>query len=807
MSTRNGNPDIFVMDADGRNLRQLTEHSANDIWPEWSPDGTQIAFPSRRDDNFEIYVINADGTNLRRLTNTASHEDFPAWSPDGTQIVFSRIQGDDGTYIMNADGSNERQLLSFPILEPDWSPDGTKIAFGSDHENFRGIYLMDVEKALLGEYMEGDNLQQLSNTRGGENCPSWSPDGSRISFISWRDGDGEIYVMDADGSNLQKLTDNWSEDEFPAWQPSVVTESAVVAQLDNPLFDEFLESSYTQLQLRDRDNLFANNLADLYGVELGDQFTNLSTEYLEETQQLERELLELLRSFDRGTLSADQLISYDAFEWYLDMQVRGQAYNDYKFLVNPVWGLQNWPLDLLSEHSLESVQDAENYIARFSNLDTWASQVIERLELTEQADAIPPRYILENTVAQLDLILNPQGGNLPDAEQIEVFQRFRQAINELDSISDAQKETLINAARSAVEETFIPAYQTLRDHLVYLSTIATEDPNQWSLPGGEAYYAYLLEYYTGTDLSADEIHELGLAEVARIQQEIQDAAVDLGYPADISISEVNQILREESPVITGGPLLLKYQEILDAADQAAGGYFDLQTSAGVAIRSNPGGPPAFYVAPEPGSTGSGEVPANLDFSPLLVNYNELVLFHHEAIPGHHTQLALAQELDVPGFQRYYGTNPYLQKYDFQAYPEGWALYAESLAWEMGLYEGDPLANLGRLRLLLLRTVRMVVDTGIHAKGWTLDQATAYLEEITDMPQNRTSMTRYLVNPGYPTGYNIGALKIMQMRERAMEELGDAFDIKEFHNTILGHGILPIGILERIVDDWIAAQLT
>jgi Tol biopolymer transport system component len=217
-STRSGNPDIYVMNVDGSNVRQLTHHTANDIWPEWSPDGTKIAFPSRRDGNFEIYVIDVDGTNLQRLTNTSSHEDFPTWSPDGAQIVFSRIEGDEGTYVMNADGSDERRLADFIALEPAWSPDGARIAFGSDHEGFRGIYVMDVEDAL--QSTDGSNLQKLSSTRAGENCPTWSLDGTQILFASWRDGDGEIYVMDADGSNLQKLTDNRFTDEYPTWRPS-----------------------------------------------------------------------------------------------------------------------------------------------------------------------------------------------------------------------------------------------------------------------------------------------------------------------------------------------------------------------------------------------------------------------------------------------------------------------------------------------------------------------------------------------------------------------------------------------------------
>jgi Tol biopolymer transport system component len=213
VSDRSGNADIYVMEADGSNLRQLTKHSANDIWPAWSPDGSRIAFPSRRDDNFEIYLMDANGANLQRLTNTNAAEDFPAWSPDGEKILFSRVDGQDGTFVMNADGSGEQQLLEFPVLEPAWSPDGLRIVFGSDHEGMRAIYVMDAD---------GSNLHRLSSVHAGENCPDWSPDGTQITFASWRHGYGEIFMMDADGGNQQRITEDRFEDEFPAWQPGSV---------------------------------------------------------------------------------------------------------------------------------------------------------------------------------------------------------------------------------------------------------------------------------------------------------------------------------------------------------------------------------------------------------------------------------------------------------------------------------------------------------------------------------------------------------------------------------------------------------
>jgi uncharacterized protein (DUF885 family) len=487
------------------------------------------------------------------------------------------------------------------------------------------------------------------------------------------------------------------------------------------------------------------------------------------------------------------------------MLARGHAYEDYKLLVNPVWGLQDLPLDLLIELPLETEADAEIYIARLADIAPWMDQVIEGLKRGEQAGALPPRYIIEDTISLLDGILKIGGSNQPNASILDVYTNFRGKVNQISDISPEAKDTLLDSALQQVEASFIPAYLALKDQLEVLSTRAVEDPNQWQLPGGEEYYAYLLEYYTGTKLNPDEIHTRALAEVSRLQGEIRAAADDLGYPAGISMAELNQRMSEEGEMITGNALKQKYEALISAADQVAEEYFGIRASAGVVIREDQDAPPAFYMAPPPASSDPGVMVINPGFSPLLVNYNEHVLVHHETIPGHHTQIALAQELDVPTFQGYYGVNPYMQEYILQAYPEGWAFYSETLAWEMGLYADDPLANLGRLRLHLLRAVRSVVDTGIHSKGWTFDQAAAYLEDVTGMPQDRSLLTRYIMNPGYPNGYNIGVMKIFELRQRAMDVLGGEFDIREFHDAILGHGVLPIGTLERVVDEWIAGQ--
>lgn len=591
--------------------------------------------------------------------------------------------------------------------------------------------------------------------------------------------------------------------ETPQPEPPSIPE--ILASLEELPFDEFMNESYRQLQLRDPDKQFMNGYAELYGVAIGDQFTNLSPEYTYETQQLESGTLELLRSYDRKSLSVDQDITYEAYEWYLGMRVRGHEYADYKLLVNPVWGLQDLPVEFLNELPLETKADAELYIARLANINLWIEQVIDGLKRSEQVEALPPRYVLEETIAQLDRILKIGGQNEPDASILDVYTHFQSEVNQISELNADEQDALLDTALKEVEESFIPGYLALKNQLESLSSRATEDPNQWQLPGGQDYYAFLLEYYTGTKLNPDEIHTLALAEVSRLQGEIRKAVADLGYPAGISMAELNQRISEDSEMITGNVLEQKYDELISAADQAADDYFDHRAKAEVEIRVDRDAPPAFYMAPAPGSSGPGFMIVNPSISPLYVNYNEHVLVHHETIPGHHTQIALAQELDLPNFQRYYGVNPYLQEYILQAYPEGWAFYGETLAWEMGLYADDPLANLGRLRLNLLRAVRSVVDIGIHSKGWTFDQAAAYLEDVTGMPQDRSLLTRYIMNPGYPNGYNIGVMKIFKLRQRAMVEFGGDFDIREFHDVILGHGTLPIGILERVVEGWIAGQ--
>jgi uncharacterized protein (DUF885 family) len=358
-----------------------------------------------------------------------------------------------------------------------------------------------------------------------------------------------------------------------------------------------------------------------------------------------------------------------------------------------------------------------------------------------------------------------------------------------------------------IEETFIPSFDNVRKYLIRLDGLTTNEAGVWKFPNGEAYYAYILRHHTTTDLTPEEVHELGLAEVARIQAEMRSAAAELGHPPDMTMAALDALISAEVDLVEGDALLAEYEERIAQADEASAGFFDIYPSAPPVVVFDPNAPIGYYEPPPLDGSGPGRMPTNLQNPARYTLYNVPVLVHHETIPGHHVQMAVAQELGLPNFRRDHIFNVYRQHLPFQAYVEGWALYAEQLAWEMGLYEGDPLGNLGRLRLELHRTARMVVDTGIHAMGWTMGEAADYMETATGVPYALERLYQIVAIPGQACGYSVGRIKILELRQRAMDRLGDQFDIQEFHNVILGNGALPLTVLEHTVMEYIDAKGT
>jgi uncharacterized protein (DUF885 family) len=521
---------------------------------------------------------------------------------------------------------------------------------------------------------------------------------------------------------------------------------------------------------------------------------------------LESAILAILREYDREALTEQQQVHFDTYDWYLDDLVRGHEfmYHDYPvhhFLI----GYQDEIVGLFaSTHRVTSLQDAEDYISRLSQVKDQVDQLIEGLTLRQQAGVVPPRFVIQLVTQGMRDYLSwyssdPSG---IDLESLSVYTVFRTKLNDIPDLEAEDRQELLEAALAEIEASFVPGYLALLYQIEQLESNAGTGNGVWQFPDGDSYYAHMLRRESSTDLTPDQIHQLGLSEVARIQAEMRSVFDELGYPEDEGLAaSMNHAITEAGGYDTSSPtggdeVIQAYEEILTEVDQELGDMFGLMPAADVVVigESSFGGGGGYY---NPGSVdGSRPGAFHTGIACCWVpRYRMKTIAYHEALPGHHFQIAVAQEQDLPTF---------MNDIIFNAYVEGWALYAERLGWELGLYD-DPYSNLGRLHLELLRAVRLVTDTGVHALRWTRSEAKAYMTEAMGDANSTHEVDRYLVLPGQATGYKIGMLKILELRQRAMDELGDRFDIKQFHDTILGSGSVPLEVLERIVLEYIESE--
>jgi uncharacterized protein (DUF885 family) len=564
----------------------------------------------------------------------------------------------------------------------------------------------------------------------------------------------------------------------------------VAAQSEDLDFDTFLESSYTQLLLRDPELVTELGVAEDLGMG-NDRLTDISDAYVRETQRLEVATLDLLHQYDRAGLSPEQQLSAEIYEWYLSDRVAGHEfmYNDYP-VTHFITGVQNQLAHFFTDiHPVTSLQGARDYVTRLSQVDTKFGQLVEGLKLREEKGVVLPKFIVQWVLYDLRNMARSSPRATP------FYTVFEEKVDVLVGVSDADKEALLKDAEAEIEKSVIPAYQMLVDYFEHLETVATNDAGVWKFSNGEEYYAYTLRHHTTTDITADEIHELGLQEVARIQAEMRVLFDELGYPEGESLPYLFERVAEDGGFLRGSQIVAGYETIIEDVDRRMDVAFDLRPSASVEVIGGPTG--GYYVSPamdgsRPGYFYASDVGTQPKFSMATLAY-------HEAIPGHHFQLALAQELDMPFFRK---------NTTFTAYAEGWALYAERLAWEMGMYADDPYGNLGRLQAEAFRAARLVVDTGIHAKRWTYDEAVAYMIENTGLPRGQVEfeVSRYITWPGQATAYKVGMVEILGLRQEAEERLGDRFDLKAFHNTALGNGSVPLETLDRLVDGYIEENL-
>ncbi len=597
--------------------------------------------------------------------------------------------------------------------------------------------------------------------------------------------------------------------QTPESVPTQPTESLVddiVANLEGLPIDEFFDESYKQLLLRYPERLTELGISEWFGLR-NDQLNNLSDEYVRETQQLEAAILELLQTYDRSTLTPEQQISYDVYEWYLRDLVAGHEFMYYDYPMHHfLISYHDELIRLFTEyHPLTSKEDAEDYISRLSKVDIQIDQLIEGLTLREEAGVVPPTFILTMTEYMLTDFLHSgsQDPSSIDGRLILLYTVFTKKIEEID-ISEVEKEALREAALTEVQESVIPGYVRLRDYIEYLETVAPYSAGVWRFPKGDEYYAYMLRHETTTELTAEEIHQIGLAEVERIQKEMRAVFDELEYPSDGTLDDlVNRAIQEAGYISTytqtgKNEVIQAYEEILDEVSQKLDEVFDVRPKAELVVVGEPsfGGGGGYYVSASLDGSRPGAFHTGVGGS-MVPKYRMPTVAYHEAIPGHYFQVSIAQEMDLPLFR-----NDVI----YNGYAEGWALYAEQLAWELGLYEDDPYGNIGRLHLELLRAVRLVADTGIHAKKWTRSEAKAYMKEALGTDRYSDEVDRYIVLPAQATGYKVGMIKMLELRQKAMDELGEQFDMKEFHHVVLCNGGVPLTILEKVVQDYIDAKL-
>ena len=570
-------------------------------------------------------------------------------------------------------------------------------------------------------------------------------------------------------------------------QPAVPDIAADLQGLD---IDTFFEASYKKLLLRDPEAITQVGLNKVWGVS-NDQLTDISDEYVRETQQLEAAILGLLRAYDRAILTPEQRVSYDVYEWYLDDRAQGYPfmYDDYpaSFLITT--GINEQLVQFFTDiHPVTDKQDAQDYVMRLSQVDTKLDQLVDGLQRREKAGVVMPKFLIPW------VLYGVSNAAESDARSTPFYTAFKSKVDALSGLNVEEKEALLQAAEKEINDSVLPGFQALAQALEHQQGIAADDEGVWKLSDGAEYYAYTLRHHTTLDLTADEIHELGLRELARIHAEMRTIFDELGYPQDTDLPQLIGRVVQDSGTYSGDDVAAAYEALIVDAEEKAGVAFDLHPKADVIVEAGPAGD--YYNPPTIDGSRPGVFYAKVTGS--KERFAMPTLAYHEAVPGHHFQIAIAQELPLPALRK---------GMQFTAYVEGWALYAERLVYELGFYEDDPYGNIGRLQAEAFRAARLVVDTGIHAKKWSYDQAVDFMVENTGLPREmvETEVARYIVWPGQATAYEIGMLKILEVRQKAMDALGDNFDLKEFHNVVLGNGAMPLEVLERVVDDWIEAK--
>ncbi len=571
-------------------------------------------------------------------------------------------------------------------------------------------------------------------------------------------------------------------------------------QKANRLFDEYfmaqvMESPTYQTYLGIKDNQ--------------DKWDDLSEAAQEKSLTLKKQQLASLQEMiNTNLLDSQTLLSYQLFTESLQNDIDDYQWRYHSYPVNQMHGRHTMlPAMLINMHQISDVKDAEDYIARLTATPLFFEQLSQQIIIRAEKNILPPKFVFPHVIRDSRNVIGGFPFDLNQQQDNTLYSDFKKKVAAL-NLDTHTERTLVENAKTALLNHVGPAYRSLIETLQALESQADGRDGVWKFPDGEAFYSNALMRTTTTELTSQEIHQVGLREVTRIHDEMREVMKSVDFNG--GLTEFFQFMRTDKRFYKAdtdagrAEYLNEATAIIDDMRGKLDSSFltkpkaDIEVKAVEAFREKSAGK-AFYQRPAPDGSRPGRYYANLHRMSDMPTYQMEALAFHEGIPGHHMQLAIAQELQgLPKFRRY-GS--------YTAYTEGWGLYSEFIPKEMGFYK-DPYSNFGRLAMELWRACRLVVDTGIHSNKWSREKAIEYLADNTPnaLGDIEKAIERYIVLPSQATAYKIGMLKILELREKAKLELGEKFDLREYHDVVLRNGPLPLGALEAKVKQWTSLKM-
>ncbi|WP_024770428.1 DUF885 domain-containing protein [Aquimarina macrocephali] len=603
-------------------------------------------------------------------------------------------------------------------------------------------------------------------------------------------------------SSLLALTSCKQEVKEP--EQGVASQEDIIEEQSKKLNDWFEAQFQQEIDKSPMMQTYLGIKTDDYG-----KWDDISSKQEAEDLEKAKERLAYLKdSVDVSKLNDATALSYKLMKKDLEDEIADFQYRFYDYPVNQMFGMQSRiPAFLINMHKIKDKSDAEAYISRLNGISEMFTQAIENIKIREKNGILPPKFVFARVLDDSRNIIVGQPFD-KSIQESTLLADFKSKISTL-KLSDEEQSELVSKAKIGLIDSVKPAYDNLITLLEGQQQRATTDDGCWKFPKGDAFYNNALQRTTTTTMTADQIHELGLKEVARIHGEMRDIMKQVKYEG--TLQDFFKYMKDDKKFYLanteeGKAAYLKQAVgLIDTMKSRLDELFITKPKADIIVKAvepfrekNAG--KAFYQSGTPDGSRPGTYYANLYDMTAMPIYQMEALAYHEGIPGHHMQRSIAQELqDIPKFRKFGG---------YTAYTEGWGLYTELLPKEIGMYS-DPYSDFGRLAMELWRACRLVVDTGIHSKKWSREEGIKYYVDNTPNAESDAvkMVERHIVMPSQATAYKIGMNKILELRENAKKTLGDAFDIREFHDVVLTNGAVPLTILEELIGEWVTSKST